>query len=80
MEIIKIAITSRLPRFVFSLETLEMITFYYAFSPPCKYFRPSGESYSLGYELGINVSQTCESSVDSAPKLSAEVRPSGLVS
>ena len=75
MAIIKIAITSGLPRFVFSLEPLEVITFYYAFSPPCKY---SGESYSLRYELGISVSLSCESSVDSAPKLAVEVRPSGL--
>ena len=34
MEIIKIASTSGLPRFVFSFE---VIAFYYAFSSPCKY-------------------------------------------
>ena len=44
MEIIKIASTSGLPRFVFSLEPLEVIAFYNAFSPPCKYSPLPGES------------------------------------
>ena len=44
MEIIKIAITSGIPRFVFSLEPLEVIAFYYAFSPPYKYSPLPGES------------------------------------
>ena len=44
MEIVKTVITSGLPRFVFSLEPLEVIAFYYAFSPPRKYSRLSGES------------------------------------
>ena len=60
MEIIIIAITSGLPRFVFSLEPLEVVAFYYAFSPPCKYL-------SLSYELGINLCQSLGSSAAAAP-------------
>ena len=66
MEIIKIASTSGLPRFVFSLEPLEVIAFYYAFSPPCKYSPLPGESYSLSYELGINLCQSLGSSAAAA--------------
>ena len=40
MEVIKIAAT---PHFVFSLEPLEIITFYYAVLPPHKYSPPPGE-------------------------------------
>ena len=64
MEIIKIASTSGLPRFVFSLEPLEVIAFYYAFSPPCKYSPLPGE---MSYELGINLCQSLGSSAAAAP-------------
>ena len=67
MEIIKIAITSGLPRFFFSLEPLEVIAFYYEFSPPCKYSPLPGESQSLSYELGINLCQSLGSSAAAAP-------------
>ena len=44
MESRKIARTLDEPLFVFPLEALEMIAFYYAFSPPCKYSPLPGES------------------------------------